>query len=611
MLAALNDSADKGSSVRSEAGGSQTAASSDQAVSLLQSGNLPHIETATQTLAEKIQLPNTQSAPASATLARTDEHSELEAAREAKENSASCTASVAVHSVHAKPGAVDQPPTVRSRPSLLVSPSGSDAATAIAQFIQPVQPAVASANPASRGLVSDSAMAVPETATQPRAVAALSSGASARTLARGTSSTASVADQSEHAKHDVVNQATAEESAPLDSGSPSLNDAATAIAARLYTPDQPPMLAQSPANRNSHLPAVIQSSANSGGHAAIANANPAPRGPVSNPVLPAQETEPTAQNAADRLPEAPAAAIDETSAPRSVVASRSAEMAEDRQVVAAGRVSSQPTASLKGISSAIPAASSTPSALENGAASPLSSVSDAEMVRPQVGAARAVTTSPGVRVQIAGASTMNPAAVPAAHSQFDATTAGTAAVRDAGSALPSNPSTAIPAQTTSGTSMAETFAALDGANGAMQPTWIHAGPHQAEAGFQDPVLGWVSVRAGMDAGGISAVVTPGSADATTALGAHMAGLHDYLQEQHSPVESLSLAQNPGSDAGLNQGMQQDQQQSAGGSGANANVLSSIEDASSATNPAQAPRASGGENPAILPGTSGRYISVMA
>ena len=111
----------------------------------------------------------------------------------------------------------------------------------------------------------------------------------------------------------------------------------------------------------------------------------------------------------------------------------------------------------------------------------------------------------------------------------------------------------------------ETFSALDGADSAARASWVHAGAHHAEAGFEDPSLGWVAVRAGVSGGGISATILPGSADASQALGAHMAGLNEYLAEHHTPVESLTLAaqQHAGGDAGMGQGAEQQGRQQTG------------------------------------------------
>lgn len=121
---------------------------------------------------------------------------------------------------------------------------------------------------------------------------------------------------------------------------------------------------------------------------------------------------------------------------------------------------------------------------------------------------------------------------------------------------------------TAGPATRETFAALDAETAPGTPTWIHAGTQRAEAGFQDPALGWVGVRADMGAGGVHASLLPGSADAAQALGGHLAGLNSFLAEQHTPVETLTLAapegrwtgpagDRQGMDQGLNQGAGQD------------------------------------------------------
>jgi hypothetical protein len=164
-----------------------------------------------------------------------------------------------------------------------------------------------------------------------------------------------------------------------------------------------------------------------------------------------------------------------------------------------------------------------------------------------------------------------------------------------------------------GHSAVETFSALDGEPGSLKATWVHAGPRQAEAGFEDPALGWVSVRAGLSGGGISAVVVPDSAAATQALGMHMAGLHDYLAQQHSSVDTLTLgtAQHSGADAGMNQ---QSQQQ--GGHEPRAgHVSAGTDDAQTVRSSTKTVAASNGEGwsdaAALSHNQEGRYISVMA
>jgi hypothetical protein len=116
-----------------------------------------------------------------------------------------------------------------------------------------------------------------------------------------------------------------------------------------------------------------------------------------------------------------------------------------------------------------------------------------------------------------------------------------------------------------GTGSRETFAALDAETGAGTPTWIHAGARQAEAGFQDPELGWIGVRADGSAGGIHASVVPGSAEAADALGGHLAGLNSYLAEQHMPVEPVTLASSGShsAESGMNHGGGQGMDQGSG------------------------------------------------
>jgi hypothetical protein len=131
-----------------------------------------------------------------------------------------------------------------------------------------------------------------------------------------------------------------------------------------------------------------------------------------------------------------------------------------------------------------------------------------------------------------------------------------------------------------GGSAGETFAALDAEAGRAASSWVHAGAHSAEAGFEDPALGWVGVRADLGAGGVHAAVVPGSAAAADALGGHMAGLNTYLREQHTPIETLTLASPGGRDSGAGQGMQQGQGQESGqggssGPGAGSSVVERV------------------------------------
>ena len=122
------------------------------------------------------------------------------------------------------------------------------------------------------------------------------------------------------------------------------------------------------------------------------------------------------------------------------------------------------------------------------------------------------------------------------------------------------PPTLLPAGSEAPTA-ADTFAALDSGSATPSSAWIHAGAHHAEAGFQDPALGWVGVRAQVDANGVHASLLPGSADAAQALSSHLAGLHAHLTDHHTPVQTLTMAtprsewggQNMGQETGQNPG----------------------------------------------------------
>jgi hypothetical protein len=91
--------------------------------------------------------------------------------------------------------------------------------------------------------------------------------------------------------------------------------------------------------------------------------------------------------------------------------------------------------------------------------------------------------------------------------------------------------------------MQEAFTALESGSKAQNGTfgWSRSGHVEAEAGYQDPILGWVGVRAEASAGVVHATLVPPSQDAAQALSGHLAGLHTYLAENHTPVETLNLA----------------------------------------------------------------------
>jgi hypothetical protein len=89
-------------------------------------------------------------------------------------------------------------------------------------------------------------------------------------------------------------------------------------------------------------------------------------------------------------------------------------------------------------------------------------------------------------------------------------------------------------------STGETFAAMDSAP-ASPVVWSSHGVNKAEAGFQDPTLGWVRVRAQSDSAGVHATVVPASTSAGQALSAHLSGLETYLIEGHTHLDSWGVA----------------------------------------------------------------------
>lgn len=179
----------------------------------------------------------------------------------------------------------------------------------------------------------------------------------------------------------------------------------------------------------------------------------------------------------------------------------------------------------------------------------------------------------------------------------------------------------VPQESTRGDAAAtdarEVFAELDRGTAPGAPTWIHGGARQAEAGFQDPSLGWVGVRAEMTGGGVHATLVPDSSAAAGELGKQMEGLHTYLAEQRAPVTSLGMAAPPdrgagalgGGDAGqqMQQGTdQQGQQQDF--SGTNNGLAQHGSGESGFVAAENSAAAAGLERPAQM---SGGHISVVA
>lgn len=92
----------------------------------------------------------------------------------------------------------------------------------------------------------------------------------------------------------------------------------------------------------------------------------------------------------------------------------------------------------------------------------------------------------------------------------------------------------------------DTFAALDAGSSQPSTTLVHASARQVEAGYQDPTLGWVSVRADQTPTGVHASILPVTADATQTLSTHMAALNSYLTQHHPGITAtITAPQNSG------------------------------------------------------------------
>jgi len=82
--------------------------------------------------------------------------------------------------------------------------------------------------------------------------------------------------------------------------------------------------------------------------------------------------------------------------------------------------------------------------------------------------------------------------------------------------------------------------ALDDRMNLMDMHWLHTGPKRAEAGFQDPSLGWVTVRAETGPGGVHASIIPASQHATQVLDSHISELKAHLVGPDAAIRQLTL-----------------------------------------------------------------------
>lgn len=106
----------------------------------------------------------------------------------------------------------------------------------------------------------------------------------------------------------------------------------------------------------------------------------------------------------------------------------------------------------------------------------------------------------------------------------------------------------------------DTFSALDSGTAMPKTSWIHANARQAEAGYLDPNLGWIGVRAETTTNGVHAALVAGSSQAAEALAGHVSGVAQYLQENHGTSATVTMApdwQQQGN-GGMSQGNAPDQ-----------------------------------------------------
>ncbi len=87
----------------------------------------------------------------------------------------------------------------------------------------------------------------------------------------------------------------------------------------------------------------------------------------------------------------------------------------------------------------------------------------------------------------------------------------------------------------------EAFAAMDAGTNDGSAKWIIADSHRAEAGFQDPALGWISVRAQAGPVGIHATVLPSSETAAEVLSGHLAGLNAHIANRYEHMNAVTVS----------------------------------------------------------------------
>ena len=90
--------------------------------------------------------------------------------------------------------------------------------------------------------------------------------------------------------------------------------------------------------------------------------------------------------------------------------------------------------------------------------------------------------------------------------------------------------------------------------------FISVKPKVAEGGFEDPDVGWITVRAHSDSAGTHAILAPGSIAASQLVSKDLPELAGFLSDRHIRLESLTVAAQHSDSAGAFTGGQEAQSQ---------------------------------------------------
>lgn len=171
-------------------------------------------------------------------------------------------------------------------------------------------------------------------------------------------------------------------------------------------------------------------------------------------------------------------------------------------------------------------------------------------------------------------------------------------------------SSAFESQIAPSTSNQSLFVALDSGPETHPLNWTHAGSRHAEAGYIDPVLGWVAVRADLHGGNVHASLSGSSADSAAVLGAQLAGLSAHLAEKQIAVEAVTVSAASGNGTGSGEMQQGTGQQGNGREGQPGSIAAGAQRALRTPSGTGASWVSKGIGmPLINPAGVGQYVSV--